>query len=57
MFYIKLNIDGVCKYLLNECFSVYLCDYATKFDTEAQAQAYMSGKQVAKERHWWTVER
>ncbi|WP_159456319.1 hypothetical protein [Intestinibacillus massiliensis] len=57
MYYIRIMVDGRCKYLYNHRVAVFLQEYAKAFPTEQAARKYMEGKQVAKEHPWWIVER
>ncbi|MCB6365563.1 hypothetical protein LI291_05120 [Intestinibacillus massiliensis] len=57
MYYIRLVVDGKCKYLYNERLAVYLPDYAKAFRSRVAALQYLKGKQVGKEHAWWMVQR
>ncbi|MCB6364999.1 hypothetical protein LI291_02180 [Intestinibacillus massiliensis] len=56
MYYIRLHINGVNKYLYNWRTALFLPDYARRFKSEEAARRYMYGKQVGKECTWWVVE-
>ena len=55
LYYIRLNINGMIKYLYNYRMAVFLPGYARKFPSAQAAQRYMKGKQVGREHPWWIV--
>lgn len=57
MYFIKMDIDGTAKYLLNYRCAVFLPDYAMRFQTMEDAMKYLDceGKAVSQEHTCWIV--
>lgn len=56
MYYIRLHVNGINKYLYNWRTAMFLPDYARRFKSRAAAKRYMCNQQVAQECAWWIVE-